>query len=327
MKALKITQYGSIKDSLDFQEVEIPEVLENDVLIEVVASATNPIDNLIIEGFLKDISQLQFPAPIGFDVSGIVAKKGNKVTDFEIGDKVFSRVPTKHPGSFAEFIAVDSSAVAHMPNNVTYEEAASIPLVGLTSLQSLERVSIKEGDRVLIHAGSGGVGSFAIQYAKSKGAYVFTTTSTDNVSWVKSLGADRVIDYKTENYKDIVDNIDIVFDTLGKNYTIEAFDVIKEGGRVTSIKGPFDEETAKLFGMSNYKIPEDLVKAIVNKKAVYKLTMMQPNGKQLTFIKQLIEEGKIKPVVDKVFPFHEAINALMFQKTGIAKGKIVIKIK
>ncbi|MDN3656126.1 zinc-binding dehydrogenase [Ferruginibacter paludis] len=163
--------------------------------------------------------------------------------------------------------------------------------------------------------------------AKSKGAYVYTTTSTDNVNWVKALGADRVIDYKTENYKDIVENIDIVFDTLGKNYTVESFDVIKEVGKVTSIVGPFDEETATAFGNSNYNMPEDLVMAITNKKAVYKFTMMQPNGKHLTLIKQLIEQGKIKPVVNKVFKFGEAIEALIFQHTGRAKGKIVINVK
>ncbi|MDN3656125.1 NADP-dependent oxidoreductase [Ferruginibacter paludis] len=163
MKALKIIQYGEIINSLDFQDVEMPELLANDILIEIFAAATNPIDHLIIAGFLKNINPLQFPAPIGFDVSGIVVKKGNNVMDFEIGDKVFSRVPGNRPGSFAEFIAVDSAVVAHMPNNVTYEKAAGIPLVGLTTLQSLEKVSIKEGDRVLIHAGSGGVGTFAIQ--------------------------------------------------------------------------------------------------------------------------------------------------------------------
>ena len=160
-------------------------------------------------------------------------------------------------GTIAEFVAVNSELVAKKPKNITFEEAAALPLVGLTAIQALESVGIKENDRVLIHAGSGGVGSFAIQYAKVKGAIVYTTTSSKNVDWVTALGADRVIDYTTEDYKEIAKNLDIVFDTLGGDYTFDAFEVIKEGGRVTTIAGPPDGETAKYMGMNDYKLSEN----------------------------------------------------------------------
>ncbi len=201
-----------------------------------------------------------------------------------------------------------------------------MPLTGLTAIQALERVGMKKGDRILIHAGSGGVGSFAIQYAKAKGAVVYTTTSSTNVDWVKALGADRVIDYKTEDYKEVAHNLDIVFDTLGGDYTLNAFEIIKEGGKVTSIVGPPDEETAKNMGMDDYKLPEKLSKLIHEKSADYKLTWMQPNSKQLDEIATLVDNGNIKPVVDKVYTFENSIEAYQYLATGRAKGKVIITL-
>ena len=217
-------------------------------------------------------------------------------------------------------------AVSKKPGNITFEEAAGLPLAGLTALQSLEYAGIKENDKVLIHAGSGGVGSFAIQYAKSKGAYVYTTTSTNNMSWVKELGADRVIDYKTEDYKTIVKDADIVFDTLGQNYTLEAFEVVKQGGKVVSVVGPLDEGSAKMFGMADYKLPEEIAKLSSDKNAEYKFIFMHPNGQHLSEIKSLVEDEKIKPIIDKVYSFNESVEAFTHLALGRAKGKIVIQI-
>jgi len=230
-------------------------------------------------------------------------------------------------GTIAEYVAVNDSAVSKKPGNISFEEAASLPLAGLTALQSLEYAGIKEDDKVLIHAGSGGVGSLAIQYAKAKGAYVYTTTSTGNVKWVKELGADRVIDYKTEDYKTIVKDADIVFDTLGQNYTSEAFELIKQGGIVVSIIGVFDEETAKAFGMVDYKLPEELSKQISAKDATYKYIFMHPNGAHLNEIKLLVEDEKIKPVIDKVYSYSDSIDAFTHLASGRAKGKIVINVQ
>jgi len=326
MKALQITQYGEIKDSLSINEIEKPSIQANDVLIEVKAASLNPIDYKLVEGHLKDMVPLNFPCTIAFDVSGVVVEKGAEVHNFEIGDEVYSRVPQQQMGTIAEYVAVNSEVVAKKPTNASFEEAASFPLIGLTAIQALERVGLKANDQVLIHAGSGGVGSFAIQYAKAKGAYVYTTTSTQNVNMVKALGADRVIDYKTEDYKTIATDLDIVFDTLGKDYTLEAFQVIKEGGKVTSIVGPLDEETAKYMGMSDYKMPEELSTLISEKSANYKLTWMQPNGEQLKAIATMVENGAIKPVVDKVYAFANSIEAYTYLATGRAKGKVVVSI-
>ena len=326
MKALQLIKYGEIKDSLAFNEISKPPVQPKDVLIEVKAAAINPIDKSIIAGNLQSLLPIPLPSSMAYDVSGIVVETGDEVSNFEIGDLVYSRVPQEQMGTLAEYVSVNSIAVSKKPGNISFAEAASIPLAGLTALQSLEYAGIKENDKVLIHAGSGGVGSFAIQYAKTKGAYVYTTTSTSNVQWVKELGADRVIDYKTEDYKSIVKDADIVFDTLGQNYTEEAFEVIKKGGIVVSVVGPLDEESAQMFGMNDYKLPEELASLVRDQEASYKFIFMHPNGSHLEVIKSLIEDENIKPIIDTIYPFNESIDAFLHLASGRAKGKIVIKI-
>ncbi|MBT3208780.1 MAG: NADP-dependent oxidoreductase [Bacteroidetes bacterium] len=326
MKVLQIEKYGEFKDSLAFNEVSKPNIQATDILIEVKAAAINPIDKLIVLGYLQDMLPIPMPSTIAYDVSGIVVEKGDEVSNFEIGDLVYSRVPQEQMGTIAEYVAVTSVAVSKKPGNISFEEAASLPLAGLTALQSLEHAGVKQNDKVLIHAGSGGVGSLAIQYAKAKGAYVYTTTSTSNVQWVKELGADIVIDYKKEDYKTIAKDLDIVFDTLGDNYTVEAFELLKQGGKVVSVKGALDEDTAKMFGMVDYKLSEELVKLINAKDASYKYIFMHPNGAHLNEIKLLVEDEKIKPVIDKVYPFADSIEAFTHLASGRAKGKIVIKI-
>jgi len=326
MKALQIVKYGEIKESLAFNEVSKPTVQANDVLIEVKAAAINPIDKSIILGNLQGMLPIPLPSTSAYDVSGIVVEKGDEVSNFEIGDLVYSRVPQEQMGTLAEFVAVTREAVSKKPGNTSFEEAASLPLAGLTALQSLEYAGIKENDKVLIHAGSGGVGSFAIQYAKAKGAYVYTTTSTGNVEWVKELGADRVIDYKTEDYKSIAKDVDIVFDTLGQNYSLESFEVVKQGGKVVSIVGPLDVSSAKMFGMTDYKLPAELAKASGDKDAEYKFIFMHPNGAHLNQIKSMIEDEQIKPIIDQLYPFSDSVQAFIHLASGRAKGKIVIKI-
>jgi NADPH:quinone reductase-like Zn-dependent oxidoreductase len=326
MKALQIIKYGELKDSLSINEIEKPSIKASHILIETKAAGLNPIDYKMVGGALKDMVPLSLPSTIGFDVSGVIVEKGAEVTKFELGDAVYTRVPQQQMGTVAEYVAVESSVVSQKPNTISFEEAAVLPLVGLTAIQALESVGLKENDRVLIHAGSGGVGTFAIQYAKAKGAFVYTTTSTPNVDMVKALGADRVIDYKTEDYKTIAKDLDIVFDTLGNNYTLEAFEIIKEGGKVCTIAGLPDEESAKNMGMTNYKLPEELSSIIKEKSAVYKHTWMQPNGEQLAEISSVIKDGKIKPVVDKVYSFEQGIEAYLYLATGRAKGKVIITL-
>lgn len=324
MKALQILKYGDIKASLAINEIDKPTIKPNEILVEVKAASLNPIDYKLVQGHLKEMMPLQFPCTIGYDVSGVVSEKGAEVSDFEIGDEVYGRVPQEHMGTMAEFVAVRSNVVTKKPENCSFDEAAGLPLTGLTAIQALEAVGIKENDRVLIHAGSGGVGSFAIQYAKAKGAIVYTTTSTKNVDWVKALGADRVIDYKTEDYKTVTENLDIVFDTLGDTYTFEAFEIIKEGGRVATIVGPPDEETAKQMGMADYKLPEKLSKLIAKKSATYKLTWMQPDREQLNTISNMVDDGTIKPIVDLIYAFEDSIDAYEYIATGRAQGKVIV---
>ena len=326
MKALQIEKYGNLKDSLSINEIDKPRVKANDILVEIKAASLNPIDYKLVEGKLKDMVPLDFPCTIGFDVSGSVVEIGNDVSDFEIGDEIYARVPQDQMGTLAEFVAIKSDVVAKKPANVSFEEAAALPLTGLTAIQALERVGIRENDRVLIHAGSGGVGSFAVQYAKVKGAVVYTTTSSKNVDWVKALGADRVIDYKTEDYKDVAKNLDIVFDTLGDDYTFEAFEIIADGGKVTTIVGPPDEETAKQMGMTDYKMPEKLSNLIDKKSATYSFTWMQPNGKQLKTISEMVEDSAIKPIVDLIYDFENSIDAYEYLATGRAKGKVIVSM-
>ena len=326
MRALQIVSYGEIKDSLVFNELSKPAVQSNDVLIEVKAAAINPIDKSIILGNLQGMLPIPLPSTSAYDVSGIVVEKGDEVSNFEIGDLVYSRVPQEQMGTLAEYVSVDRAAVSKKPGNISFEAAASIPLAGLTALQSLEAAGIKEDDRVLIHAGSGGVGSLAIQYAKAKGAFVYTTTSTTNLAWVKALGADRVIDYKTEDYMSIVKDVDIVLDTLGQNYSLESFEVVKQGGIVISVVGPLDEVSAKMLGMSDYKLPKALANASSDRKADYKFILMHPNGAHLNEIKSLIEDEKIRPIIDRVYPFSESVEAFTYLATGRAKGKIVVKV-
>jgi len=333
MKVLQINGYGKIKNNLTFSEANIPKIGNNDILIEIHAASVNPIDYKIIEGALKMVNKLTFPAPIGFDVSGKVIKKGSDVTNFEINDNVYARIPNEEVGTFAEYIAVDSKVVAIKPDNINFVEAASIPLVGLTTVQVFEEAKIKPGDKVLIHAGSGGIGTFAIQYAKSKGAFVYATTSTKNIDWVKNLGVDRIIDYKKENYLEIVKDIDIVYDTLGKNYTVDAFKVIKNGGKVISIIGDLDDKTAKELGLNSLirfllsLKRRKITQQMKQKSAMYRFVMMEPNASQLDDITVLIEKQLVKPIIDKVFDFDKAIDALLYLKEGRAKGKVIIKMK
>jgi len=326
MKALQITKYGDFKDSLKFNDVDKPEISEKDILIAVKAAALNPIDYKIVEKNLKEMMTLDLPAKIGYDVSGEVVEVGNAVKNFEIGDEVFGRVPQEYMGTLAEFVAVDSTVMAHKPEDISFEKASSLPLVGLTAIQALEKAGLKKDDRVLIHAGSGGVGSFAIQYAKAKGAIVYTTTSETNVDWVKALGADRVIDYKNEDYKEVANNLDIVFDTLGDDYTFDAFEIIKEGGSVTSIVGPPDPKTAKQMGMEDYQMPEKLSKLIKEKSANYTLTWMQPNAEQLKEIKTMVEDRTIRPVIDLIYSFDDAVKAFEYLADGHAQGKVIVSM-
>ncbi|ALX49506.1 MULTISPECIES: NADP-dependent oxidoreductase [Bacillaceae] len=309
MKAVIIENYGGI-DELKYMEVDEPNLKDNDVLIEVAATSVNPVDWKLREGYLKGMLQYDFPFILGLDAAGTIKEVGKNVTKFRTGDQVFTRPDITRNGTYAEYVAVDEQLVAKKPENLSFEEAASIPLVGLTSWQCLvDFAGIKQGDKVLIHAGSGGVGSFAIQLAKSFGAWVATTCSTKNVEFVKSLGADRVIDYCNEDFTHVLADMDIVFDTLGGDIQKQSFDVLKENGYLVSIADQPDQELAK----------EKSVKA--------GYVFLDPDGEQLEKIRELIEKGEIHPNVGTVMKLINIQEAHRLSETHHAKGKIVLSVK
>ena len=332
MKALVVDRYRK-KGALRLGDMPEPDLRDNDVLVEIHAAGVNPLDSKIRDGEFKLILPYRLPLILGNDVAGVVVRVGSNVRRFKPGQEVYARPDKDRIGTFAEFIAMNEADVAMKPKTLTMEEAASIPLVGLTAWQVLvERANLEKGQKVLIHAGSGGVGTFAIQLAKHIGATVATTTSTANVDLVKSLGADIVIDYKKEDFK-ILSGYDVVLNSLGKDALEKSLSVLKAGGKLISISGPPDAEFAKDIGASWFlQQVMRLLSFGIRQKAKrdgvsYSFLFMRANGEQLSKITSLIESGIIRPVMDRVFPFEATQEALTYIETGRSKGKVVVRVK
>lgn len=329
MKAYQVTRYGK-NEKLQLSEISKPVINDNEVLVEVHAAGVNMIDAKIRNGEFKLVMPYKPPFTIGHDVAGIVTQAGAKVSTFKIGDAVYASCK----GAFAEFIAVKECDLALIPKNSTMEEAASIPLVGLTAWQVLvEKGNLKKGQKVFIQAGSGGVGTIAIQLAKHLGAYVATTVSAANKELVKSLGADLIIDYKTQDFETILKDYDLVLNSQDAKTLEKALKILKPAGKAISISGPPDVDYADETGL-NWVLKNVIrllsfkIKRLAKKLHVqYAFLFMKPNGKQLSELTALIEAGIIRPVVDKVFPFAATNDAMSYVETGRAKGKVVIKIK
>ena len=333
MKSLMITKYGSLESSLEIQDIPIPKLEEEQVLIKAKAASFNPLDYKIVRGDFKAVRKIQFPAGIGRDVSGTVEEVGNKVKNFKIGDKVFSRIGENLVGTMSEYVISHKDEVAIMPENLSFEEAAGIPLAGLTAFQSLiDIVKLSSGENILIHAGSGGVGTIAVQLAKHLGANVTTTTSTGNVTMLKEIGANNVIDYTKTNYLELGEKFDVVFDTLGGSHTLDSFKVLKQGGRLVSIAGDLDEITSKQLGLNSFvrfilrMKASKITKAAKKKKAEYRFFLMSPNGKQLEKLGELYKTQKIRPVNDSLHEFKDSISAIEYLAKGRAKGKVIVKL-
>ncbi len=334
MKAFIANSYGK-KEKLQQMEVATPKIKPNDVLVQVSAAGVNLLDSLIKNGDFKLFIPYKPPFALGHDVAGVVTQVGANVRKFKVGDEVYARPADYSIGTFAEFVAFNENDAALKPKNLTMEEAASIPLVGLTAWQAMvEIANLKKGQKVFVQAGSGGVGTFAVQLAKHLGAFVATTTSAANMDWVKKLGADVVIDYKTEDFEAKLKDYDLV---LHSNKDPEILDkslrILKPGGKLVSLVGPPTPEFAKAIGLPWYfglitKLLSFGAKKKAKKaKAEFSFLFMRAEGGQLGQVTQLIESGAIKPVVDKVFPFEQTNEALAYVETGRAKGKVVIKVK
>jgi NADPH:quinone reductase-like Zn-dependent oxidoreductase len=333
MKAFIIERYGK-GDRVRAGDMPDPELRDDDVLVQIHAASVNPLDIKLRNGEFKLILPYRLPLILGNDLAGVVVRVGSRVRRFKPGDEVYARPDQDRIGTFAEFISINENAVAIKPQGLTMEEAASIPLVGLTAWQALvERANLKKGQKILIHAGSGGVGTFAIQLAKHLGAHVATTTSTANIDWVRALGADVVIDYSKNDFAESLRDYDVVLNSLGGEVLEKSLQVLKPGGQLISISGPPDPGFAKEIGASwlmrqiisllSYRIRKKAKRHRVS----YSFLLMKANGNQLREIAALIESRVIRPVVDRVFPFESTVEALAYVEKGRAKGKVVVKVK
>ncbi|MBN8917126.1 MAG: NADP-dependent oxidoreductase [Rhizobiales bacterium] len=333
MKAFILDKYKK-SGILRFGERPEPSLGDEDVLVEIHAAGLNPLDSKIRDGAFKPLLPYRPPFVLGHDMAGRVARVGAKARRFKAGDEVYARPRDGRVGTFAERISIHEDDLALKPKNLTMEEAASIPLVGLTAWQALvDRADLRKGQKILIHAGSGGVGTFAIQLAKHLGATVATTTSTANVDLVRSLGADVVIDYKTQNFEKVLTGYDVVLNSLDGDTLIKSLSVLKPGGKLISISGPPDPDFARQQGL-NWMLSQlmRLLSFGIRRKAKvrgvhYSFLFMRADGGQLSQVTALIEAGIIRPIMDRVFPFEATNEALTYLDTGRSKGKVVVRLK
>ncbi|WP_330214819.1 NADP-dependent oxidoreductase [Pseudomonas sp. AM8] len=331
MKAFLIDRYGKHQGRL--AEVPDPEPGIHDVLVKVHASSVNQLDSKISKGEFKLILPYTFPLIMGNDLAGVVVRVGSGVRTFKPGDEVYARPPDARIGGFAELIAIEESALALKPKNTSMEQAAALPLVALTAWQVLvETARLKKGQKVFIQAGSGGVGSIAIQLAKHLGAFVATTTSTPNVDWVKALGADVVIDYTQQNFENVLRDYDVVLNSLGPAELEKSLRILKAGGQLISISGPptaeFAREQKLSWGLGwIMRLLSSGIRRKARRQGVdYGFVFMRASGAQLQKITALVESGAITPVIDRTVPFEATAEALSYVERGRAKGKVVIKI-
>ncbi|MER9014791.1 NADP-dependent oxidoreductase [Mesorhizobium sp. M0898] len=333
MKAFVVDKYNK-KGALRLAEMPEPELQDSDVLVEVHAAGVNLLDSKVKTGEFKLILPYRRPFILGHDVAGKVIRVGSQVSKFKAGDEVYARPRDGRNGTFAEFIAVNEADVALKPENLSMEEAASIPLVGLTAWQTLiERANLKKGQKVFIQAGSGGVGTFAIQLAKHLGATVATTASAASADLVKSLGADVVVDYRKDDFEKVLSGYDVVLNSQDAKTLEKSLRVLKPGGKLISISGPPDAEFAREKGLNLMlrlvlRFLSRGIRAKAKRRGVqFSFLFMWAQGDQLSKITALIEAGAIRPVVDRVFPFEATNDALAYVETGRAKGKVVIKVR
>lgn len=303
-----ISEYGA-PDVLHRAEVPHEPMGARDVVIRLYATSVNPVDWKVREGYLKERLLLTFPAVLGWDAAGIVETVGPQVTTFRPGDKVFSRPATNRYGTYAELVTVDAGLVAPKPTNLTFLEAASIPLAGLTAWEALVEISnVMPGQRVLIHGGAGGVGSYAVQLARARGAFVAATAGPDHLAYLRHLGADQVVDYRSERFEDVVTPVDMVLDTIGGETQQRSYRVMKRGGHLVSIAHPPDEAMSARYGVSGHWF------------------FLEPDGNKLAQLGSLFEKGQLRPEVHTVLGLDAMPEAHRISQAGHVQGKIGIII-
>jgi NADPH:quinone reductase-like Zn-dependent oxidoreductase len=333
MKALILKRYGGA-DALEFTDLPRPAIKPDEILVQVHAAGLNPIDYMIPKGDFKPLMPFKLPAVMGSDLAGVVIEVGSGVRRFKVGDAVYASLFDLDVGSFAEFAVVPEHAAALKPAVLDFVQAASIPMVGLTSWQAFnERAKIKPDQKVFIPAGSGGIGTFAIQLAKQLGAKVATTTSTANVELVRGLGADEVIDYKRQEFEDILHGYDAVLGTVKGGALEKSLRILKPESQVVSLIGPPDAAFARQRGMNFLMrfvfglLSRKIIKLAKKQDTSYSFLFVRSDGLQLEKIAALIDDGKIRPVIDRVFPFESVKEGLAYLEQGRAKGKVVIRMR
>jgi NADPH:quinone reductase-like Zn-dependent oxidoreductase len=332
MKALTFKRYGKSPD-IGFADVPRPPLKADEVLVQVFAASVNPVDNMILTGLFKQILNFQLPATLGSDLAGVVAEVGSRVTRFKPGDAVFASVFDLGTGAIAEFAVVPERLAAPKPANMDFVQAASIPMAGLTAWQALkERANLRAGQKVFIPAGSGGVGTFAIQLAKHLGAKVGTTTSTGNVELVRNLGADEVVDYKKQDFEKVLRGYDVALGSVRGDVIEKSLGILNPGGTIVSLVGPLDAAFARARRLNFvlrfvFRLMSRKIMRLAKKRDVaYSFLFVRPDGTQLAEIGKLLETERIRPVIDKVFPFEQAKEALEYLAQGRSRGKVVVKM-
>jgi len=330
MKAVFIQQYGG-NDVLQYGDVVKPALGGPDhVMVRIHAASINPLDYRMRSGLTRIVLNYALPMILGHDCSGTVTQVGNKVTKFKVGDEVFGRVPDFHIGTLSEYISVHDSALEKKPVSISHEEAAAVPMVGLTAMQALKMANVGQGTRVFIPAGAGGVGSFAIQVAKILGAYVATTCSEGKKALCSELGADVIVDYTKQDYTSILHNYDVALDILYDGHKM--FKTLKPGGWCVGIGTVPDSDVAPLLGLSRFlALVLDTMNTPLKSLAWlhginYQYLWMQPNSDMLSLLSNWIDQGKIQPVIDSVYPLSEARQAFARLESGRVAGKVVIRI-
>ncbi|MGW6755862.1 NADP-dependent oxidoreductase [Streptomyces sp. NPDC055006] len=331
MKTFMIERYDD-KSGVRAGEMPDPQVGSDDVLVRIHAASVNPLDLKLRDGAFKAFLPYRLPLVLGNDLAGVVVQVGSDVTRFAVGDEVYARPDKDRIGTFAELIAVHQDDVALKSATLTMVEAASLPLVALTAWQALvERAQVRPGQKVLILAGAGGLGSVAVQLAKALGAHVAATASTAKVDLVKGLGADVVVDYKTQDFETVLDGYDVVLDSLGGENLAKSLRVLKPGGKAISVVGPPDAAFARELGanpilrLAMSALSFKTRRSAKRRNVTYSFLFMKASGDQLRELTQLIDAGKIRPVVDRVFPFEQTRQALEYVEKGRAKaGKVVV---
>jgi NADPH:quinone reductase-like Zn-dependent oxidoreductase len=328
MKAFVVEKYG--KDGLRAAQVSEPSVGLRDVLVRVSAASINPLDKMVRNGEFKHLLRYKTPFVLGHDVAGVVTRVGADVGDYKVGDEVYARPRDLRIGAFAEYIAIDHADIALKPNSLTMEESAAVPLVALAAWQALVNLAqLKPGQKILVHAGAGGLGSTVVQLAKHLSAYVATTAHGNDEEKLRGLGANEVIDYTKADFGELLSGYDVVLDSLGGDNLAKSLTVLKPGGLAISVVGPPDAAFAEQLGRPLLRPVMSLLSRRLLARARkldvrYSFFFMRANGAQLKTLAALYDARTLRPVLDRVFPFDDTLEAMAYVEQGHAKGKVVM---